>query len=687
MSTAAKPAGGSRGERAAARVQGDVTPGELAWLLVVPTALVILAAIVLVGPPLGSALFAPPHLRFWPIAVAATAPIPEPTEHARYLLALLGPVLAGGAVLVLARRSWTAQPRIAKLVQAAQALTLTFAVGMVLAQHLSAYNALHIPTPRSYFTWTTLGVAALATALAVVALQRQAVVAWLAGIARETPRRRIAGLVIAIGFSAAWLLSAFNTEGSIGNANRAVSINVPFWLAEPFAVLNGHPPLVDFHSQYGQLWPYAIAGVMSIFGTSFTVYSSMMVLATGCALIAVYAVLRRVTERSIVALALFLPFVATSFFLELGPLDNPYTPATLYSIFPGRYAGPFLLAWLAARHLDGARPRRPTVIFLAAGIVALNNPEFGIPAFGATFATLVLLARPPSRAVVLRLIGEAIAGIAGAVVLVVALTLAVAGALPRFGLLFEFSRLYGAAGFGMLPMPTLGFHLAIYATFAAAIVVATVRIASNEHGRALTGVLLWSGVFGLGAGGYFVGRSHQEVLINLFSAWALALALLLVVVIRATLARPSRRPAIAELAVLFGFAIAACSLAQMPTPWSQIDRIATTTRIPKFPDAAMQRFIAQRTTRGEHVALFIPLGQRIAYNLGLDDAMPYAHLASMPTREHMDTALRAFDDAGVRSLFISIETLVEERTLLALARAGFRIVKVNPSPQIAHMVR
>ena len=42
------------------------------------------------------------------------------------------------------------------------------------------------------------------------------------------------------------------------------------------------------------------------------------------ALLAVYAILRRIVRSSLLALALFLPFLATSFFLMLRPLDDRY---------------------------------------------------------------------------------------------------------------------------------------------------------------------------------------------------------------------------------------------------------------------------------------------------------------------------------------------------------------------------
>ena len=74
-----------------------------------------------------------------------------------------------------------------------------------------------------------------------------------------------------------------------------------------------------------------------------------------------------------------------------------------------------------------------------------------------------------ARARAWRLAREAAAGLLGALALVALLTLVRAGSLPHLGLLLEFSRLYGVDGWAMLPMPTLGLHLVVYVTFAAAL--------------------------------------------------------------------------------------------------------------------------------------------------------------------------------------------------------------------------
>ena len=80
--------------------------------------------------------------------------------------------------------------------------------------------------------------------------------------------------------------------------------------------------------------------------------------------------------------------------------------------------------------------------------------------------------------------------------------------------------------------PAIGMSTLIYLTYVGAIAVATVRALNSEPDRLMTGLLAWTGVFGLGIGSYYMGRSHPEVLTNMLSAWALCATLLFAVAVR-----------------------------------------------------------------------------------------------------------------------------------------------------------
>jgi hypothetical protein len=656
--------------------QVAATPGEIAWMAALPCGLLLLAAVVLLGAPLGHALLEPPDVHWWPFWGPRLGHLPEPAEHADFAFALVAPVaLAGVVALAVRRRLRVGQTAVDVLVWTNGALLVAFLVACMVVQSTRTFGYPYgtVDFRRVYFTPPTLAVA-LALALGTAAvLHHDTLVAALGRWTAESPGRRRAALLVAALATVAWILPGVETDGSAGLANGLTWVNIPFWLEEPFAVLDGRLPLVHFHAQYSQLLPYLTAGPMALFGASLGLYTALLVTLTGLGMLAVYALLRRVVGRSLPALAIYLPVLATGFFTEEGPLANRHGPVTLLSMFPMRYAGAYLVAWLTARHLDGSAPRRFGLLAFFSGIVLCNNIDFGVPAFGAMLAAVALTRWPDSWAAARRLALEGGLGLLGAILLAALVPLAVGGSLPHPGWLFTFTRLYGVDGFGAMPMPKLGFHLAIYATFAAAIVVAAVRASAHAEDRLLTAMLAWAGVFGLGASPYYVGRSLPEVLISMFSAWALALALLFVVVARALARRPARRPTLPELTVLMGFGIAVCSLAQTPLPWTQINRISTRSAQPIYAHTATERFVARRTTRGEHVAILTPLGHRIAYDLGLVNVSPYSELQVMLVREQLQETLDDVRAAHARKLFVPVQTLYEE-PYEAIVHAGFRLV-------------
>jgi hypothetical protein len=662
--------------RVAVRVPARaLTPAEAAWVAAVPCALLLLAVILVLGPPLGRLVFPPPHNDFWPSMSQIIWP--EPTEHAAYLIALGGPLLLSAAVLALVGRSLAlgAATRRTAIV-GAQLAACAFVAVCVVAQHVIWFGPIYTlttPQHRAYFTWPTIAVALVLALAATLALRDERWRARGRALLRETRGRRLAAWAVAAIFTAVWLLTAINFDSSVGHVNRATYDMLPWSMDETFAILDGRAPLLTFHAQYGQLWPYVAAGALTIVGTSLAAYTIVMATITGAGLLAIFSVLRRVTRSSLAALALFAPLVANGFFLERGPLANRYGPSNLFTIFPTRYAGPYLLAWLVMRHLDGRAPRRRWLVFLAAGLVAINNVEFGAPALAAAVAACIWAALPRTRAAVLALGRDVAAGVLAAMALVALLTLVRTGSLPDFAIALQFAKLYAVSGWAMLPMPHLGVHLVLYATFCATIVAATVRAASGERDRVLTGLLVWSGVFGLGAAAYYSGRSHPEVLIDLFSAWTLSLALLVVLAVRALAARP-RWPAPAELAVLAVFGLAVCSLAQTPTPWSQIQRLGDTTPIPAIHDNPTEHFIARETHRGERVVILNPYGHRLAYELGLVNVSPYSSGESITTQHQLVETVNALRAAHGRRLFLW-EFDVQPEIPGAVQALGFRLVR------------
>jgi hypothetical protein len=282
-----------------------------------------------------------------------------------------------------------------------------------------------------------------------------------------------------------------------------------------------------------------------------------------------------------------------------------------------------------------------------------------------------------------RLAGQLALGLLAAYALLAVLALVRTGELPQLGRLLDYGRLYSIGGFGLLHLHRLlGLHLVLYLTYAAAIAVATVRALEHAPNRPLTGMLAWSGVFGLGSAAYFMGRTHPELLVALFPTWALALALLSVDVVGRLAHRPGARPGLGTLLVVFGMALSACSLAQLPLPWTQLQRIGQDTPtapliegeapLPRFDGA----FLPKRSTRaffapvrrGEPVAILLTTGHQIAHAFGLEDVSRYTGMYSIVTRERLRAVVDDLRAAGGSTLFLP-ETY--QQVYDTLARWGF----------------
>jgi hypothetical protein len=285
-------------------------------------------------------------------------------------------------------------------------------------------------------------------------------------------------------------------------------------------------------------------------------------------------------------------------------------------------------------------------------------------------AAVLWVENRPSKRVVAALAGELALGIAVAVALVTALLLARTGSPPDPGLALSYARIF-AAGFALLPMePLLGLSTIVYLTYVGALGTATVRAIRRDGGRALTGMLAWSGVFGLCAGTYYIGRSSADVLVNMFPAWAFALSLLALVTVR-ELAGDGRLT-LPRVACLIGIGVLACSLAQTPAPWAQASRLSRDGGAPLFKRPEIQPFVARLTRPGEAVAILMPLGHRIAYNLDIDDVDPYTGGYSMKTREQLADVIASLREEGGRKLFVLAEATPAE-LVASLPEHGLRL--------------
>jgi len=161
----------------------------------------------------------------------------------------------------------------------------------------------------------------------------------------------------------------------------------------------------------------------------------------------------------------------------------------------------------------------------------------------------------------------------------------------------------------------------------------------------------WLTIFGLGVGSYYLGRSHPEVLINMFPSWALSIVLLVVAIARAVPRRPRRLPSPAEALCLIAFGVLACSLAQTPSPVAEAERLMER-REPIYVTGAGEGFVAERTSHGERVLILSELGHHVALDVGVVDVSRFTGQSAMPTVEQVEEAVADLRQAGGHKIFV-----------------------------------
>lgn len=652
------------------------TPSDvatIAWLWAVPCAALTILLIVLLGPPLSHVLY-PSTLPVLPTVEHN----PEPVEDTRYLLSLLGPVLLAAALTFATPRLRLTQriPRRAAVALAviAQLAGIAVIAACFVRQFGDSWRI-------EFFTVAQVVVAGVAAVALALAARR----GWLTGWRPEPRWLGIAIPAFAVVVTGVWFLSYIQTADTI--CTYGDCYNSAFMADESFAVLNGLTPLVDHTAAYGSLWPFVFAPLMLILGKTLLVWTILMWALTVAMLLAIYCVLRRATHSSLAALALFLPVMTFTYYAGSRDLDHPIA---IYQQVPMRTAGPFLVAWLVARRLDRGRGAI-WPLALAAGLAALNNADFGLATLGATIAALLWTELPLTRARLGRLAGSFALGLAGAWALVAVVTLIRAGALPNPAKAVEFARIYTRSGVGVWPLlRILGLPLAIYLTYAAAIGVATVRAMRGAPDRTLTGMLVWSGIFGLGSAAYYMGASTILAVATLFPAWGLSLALLTIVAVRHIASRRERIPSVPALAALFGIALIGTFVFMPPArlaPWTQLERIES--RPVYAPDdaepleapseAAFKRFVSSTADEngrfvvrsGAPVAFLTATGHLLADAYDVRDVVPYTG-RSVFTEDQLDQALGRLHAAGGNTVLVP--RLILERVAAALDRRGFEVL-------------
>ncbi len=463
--------------------------------------------------------------------------VPEPLEHLRYILAVLVPVtLMFGAVLLMRRVGLfrRAEPRSPWLAGAA-----------VAAQLLLVRYAANAWTYESEHGWKTLlftyapsqSVIVFCVAAYLVYKWLSAEHKWLALSAwRSLSRQAWLAWLIAIGWTIAHLLSCVFTEANLPRASGTIAYHLPFTMGEFAAAVNGRVPLVDFYSQYENVYAVLLRPLFALIGITVTTYTITMSALSLIGFLLVFQVFSRVMASSWNSLLFYLPWVAVNMASMEEPGLIPANSFNYYAVGPIRYFGVFLLAYLSMRYLALPRNRRLAIAAFVSGLVALNNVDFGVPAaLGVLTCAVVFppLGKLPSRFFhTLLALAIFVGGFALALGTYWVAIRVACGKWPNLAAVTEYQRVFAVMGFNMLRLPESGLHCVMYLTFMVAVLYAVFCGFSQDYldikanHRLSTGMLAYGGVSGFGVMMYYVGRSHPAVLVTVYCAWAFVIALL-----------------------------------------------------------------------------------------------------------------------------------------------------------------
>jgi hypothetical protein len=655
---------------------------DIAWVGLWPATLLLIICLLWLAPPL-SDLYPGPTYRLFPAWEREADP--EPLEGTRFLFALVIPFALAGFVLL-----GSAAPPRRRFDPAVIALQAA-GIGLIVWGAVEQDNGPYGLFPTDYFDPLLLSVPVLAlgvvigAALTFLALTRAPPVTRQPLSARASPGWKRVAFAAALVLTALWLLPAVVTDGTVAASGVLPSGHIPVQAQDYFAVINGRTPFVDYVPQYVHVLPLAFAPLLEAFDSSLTSFSILMVSLSVAALLALFGVFLRVTERPLAALALYVPVLAISLFPWAEDGVQREFNGSYYAFFPGRYLGPFVVAWLCA--LAVRRRRLPGwLLFFVAGLATLNNAEFAVPCVIALIVALMLgsdRAEPLVRQIRALLIQAAI-GLVGAAALISAVVLARAGELPDFGSLTHYSAIFGRQGFGLSPMPTLGLHIGIYLTYVGAILAAAVRYVQRAEDLTLTAMLGFAGVFGLLTGSYFAGRSLPWQLMLLFPVWGLAVALLAWLTYRHLRSTPAEqrvmsRSFLPSVAAITGFGIMVAAITTFPLPWEQVQRLSQTG--PAVNDVpAEQRFVEDRTVPGESVLILGTFtDHRVAERAGVTNVSPWNSIISLYSERDV---LRAFDalerERGSKVFLVHSDDSFTGSVEGVLRARGFQRVADNP---------
>jgi hypothetical protein len=645
------------------RVVRNMKYPRLFWAMVLPIAcvsypLVNWLARLVARPPLNRAQIQQAFLGTW-----SDACVPEPLELPTYALAVLLPAILMFIGVLLLRRL--------RLFRGAETQSLWVSAAAFASQLLLVVYAGYAWVYESEHGWKTqlfnFPLAQVVLGLCVAAClgfswlrpSHKKTLVWFVSSARST----WLAWLLAAGWAIANLLCCVFTDDNFFMASRVVG-HTSFQMGEFAAVINGLFPLVDFHPQYQNVLSYVLRPLFFFVRFNLTSFTLTMGALSLIGFLLVYRVLSRVTGSCWLGLALFIPWVAVSLANLEGPGLPPANSFNYYAVGPIRYFGLFLMAYLSMWYLSLPQSRRLITGSLVAGLVALNNLDFGFAAAVGFLACVTMFPPPDDRVdrVMRTLRATAVSvGCAGTSILGYWFAVRiVSGRWPNPRWLTEYQLIFARMGFNLQKLPDSGLYWLLYFTFMVAFLYAIFsafcegdRTVHLRH-RLSTGMLAYGSIAGFGAFTYYIGRSHPSVIVNIYSAWAFVVALLthriLIDMREARLSTTADGgnsiwaiPTVAVLALCS--ALLPLSL-EFPKVGDEMKRLSY--RAGAHADqrpARLASLIRKYVRKSEPTVIIYPDAHWLAIRASVQNVFPYAHPLSLLVK------------AQLEPLFLSLERL------------------------------
>jgi len=575
---------------------------------------------------------------------------PEPAESIGYLFALVFPPLLYFFVLKSSNRFHYEDLFLPALLCQAFLFIFTLWLWRFQYTHIRAY----FPVWMLFLAFITGGVGALFCVLALVFPP------FKAQFGSRFPAKALRGLFLAAGAGAlvCGLLPALFTDGNIASAFPIMRAHLPYTLGEFAAVVNGRTPCVDFFPQYQNLMPYAWLPYFKVFGLSVFTYTFGMALLSAAGLAMMWLVFQKLTGDGAKGALLFLVFAGISFYGTKASETERFYVFNYYAAAPIRYIALWAVGLLVVMFSEKRSLPRLVFLFLAAGLFALNNPDFGIPAFVAAGAACLTgggaeILQPRRES--MRVLAAASGGLVCAVIIFLCVTVLRSGRFPDLVSILRYPAIFSCNGFMALPLRAYGLHLVLLFTFMGALFAGmTPSLKGSPKARVF---LVFIGVSSCGVGMYYVSRSHASVLPALFPAWGAAVCALLFYTLD-SLFKTEQEDLLTGVSFLlplwFEISLAALFLLQLFTlnaPAKQFRRLASASNVFAGELEKIERIVLPRVVPGEKIMLICGYGHLIAVRNRLDNVYPYASGGSLILRAQAEETAKRAKELVVRTVF------------------------------------